>query len=186
MNILLIIVLVILVWRVVEGYRRGMVKEIISLISLIVLSLVLALLSLILTSYLDKQIVNTLVAIILLLILCIVHRLVGIVFFSAKVISKLPVIHSVNKILGAVFGVFETVVFVWITYTLFYIFDMGMLKELFFQYVSENKILTYLYEYNYLLKWVNLLIEKIEWLPKITTMPEITDILSIIQKNKNF
>ena len=40
MNWLLIIVAVILVWRIAEGVRRGMVKEIISFVSLIVLCLV--------------------------------------------------------------------------------------------------------------------------------------------------
>lgn len=185
MNILLIIVLIVLIWRMVEGYNKGMVKEIISLVSLIVMSLVLALLAVILNGYLDKQIVNILVAVILLLILCIAHKLIGIVFFSAEAISKLPIIHSLDKILGVVFGAVETVIFVWITYTIFYIFDMGVLKEQFFQYVSESRILTYLYEYNYLLKWVNMLIEEIEWLPEVVVMPEITDIMTLIEKIKN-
>ncbi len=183
MNILLIILLVILVWRIADGYEKGMVKEIISLVSLIVMSLVLALLAVILKGYLDKQFVNIIVAVILLLILCIAHKLVGIIFFSAETLSKLPIIHSLDKILGAVLGIVETVVIVWMTYTVFCIFDMGVVKDQFFQYVRESRILTYLYEYNYLLKWVNLLIEKMEWLPEIVTIPDISDILSIIKKS---
>lgn len=185
MNILLIIVGIVLVWRMVEGYQKGMVKEIISLVSLIVLSLVLVLLAAILNAYLDKQIVNIIVAVILLLILCIAHKLVGIVFFSAEAISKLPIMESLDKVLGILFGAVETVIFIWVTYTVFYIFDMGALKEQFFQYVSESRILTYLYEHNYLLKWVNMLIEELEWLPEVIVMPEMTDIMTLIEKIKN-
>lgn len=183
MNILLIVAVVILIWRIADGYEKGMVKEIISLVSLIVMSLVLALLAVILKGYLDKQFVNIVVAVILLLILCIAHRLVGIIFFSAETLSKLPIIHSLDKLLGVVLGIAETIVIVWLTYTVFCIFDLGVMEDQFFQYVSESRILTYLYEYNYLLKWVNLLIEKMEWLPEIAEMPEITDILSLIKKS---
>ena len=92
MNWLLIIVALVLVWRIAEGIERGMVKEIISFISLVVLCLVVALIGTAVSKYLDKDIVSVIVAIVLLLIVCIVHRLLGIVFFSAKLIAKLPVI----------------------------------------------------------------------------------------------
>lgn len=186
MNILLIIVAVVLAWRMYVGFRRGMVKEVISCISLIVMSLVLVLLSLILKSYVDKAIVNIIIAVILLLILCIVHRLVGIIFFSAKVISKLPVVSTLNKCLGALFGIVETIVFVWVVYTLFYIFDMGMIKDLFFQYVSESRILTVLFEHNILLKWVNVIMERLKWTPVMPTLPDLEKLEDVLSNTHLF
>ena len=39
-NWLIILCIILLIWRIVEGFNRGMVKEIISCVSLIVLSIV--------------------------------------------------------------------------------------------------------------------------------------------------
>ena len=65
MNILLIVVGIILIWRVIEGFRVGMVREIISMVSLIVMSVAVVLLGIALNSYMEKAIVKMIVAIIL-------------------------------------------------------------------------------------------------------------------------
>ena len=102
MNLLLIIVGIVLIWRVVEGLRVGMVREIISFVSLIVMSVSVILLAVALGSYMDKDVVSMILAIILFLVLCIVHRIVSVVFFSAKAISKLQVVHGIDRVLGGV------------------------------------------------------------------------------------
>ena len=58
MNILLIIVLVLLICKIRDGYKRGMVKEIISFVSLIILCVVLALLANGVSNYFDKKYIN--------------------------------------------------------------------------------------------------------------------------------
>lgn len=82
MNWLLLVVAIILIWRISVGAKRGMVKEIISFISLAVLCLAVALLGTILSQYLEKDITSMVVAIILLLLLCIAQRILGLVFFQ--------------------------------------------------------------------------------------------------------
>ncbi|MED9903110.1 MAG: CvpA family protein [Lachnospiraceae bacterium] len=160
MNWLVIIAVLILIWRVAEGIHRGMVKEIISFVSLIVLCLAVALLGMALSKYFEKDIASMIVALILLLVLCIVHRLLSLVFFSAKMIAKLPVIHSLDKILGAAIGVLETILLVWTMYSLIITFGMGMVGTQIMHYASENQILRFLYNHNYLQHLVELLAQK--------------------------
>ena len=160
MNWLLIIAAVILVWRIAEGIHRGMVKEIISFVSLVVLCLMVGLLGTALSRYFEKDIISVVVAILLLLILCIAHRLLSLVLFSAKLISKLPVVHSCDKLLGALMGVLETVLLLWTVYTLIRIFGLGMAGQQLLEYAAQNPVLSFLYKYNYLQLLVDTLAAK--------------------------
>ena len=58
MNFLLIILVLIGIWRVVDGYKNGIVKEIISLITLVILALATVLISRAISAYFDKQIID--------------------------------------------------------------------------------------------------------------------------------
>lgn len=162
MNWLLIIVALVLIWRIAEGIERGMVKEIISFVSLVVLCLTVVLIGTAVSKYLDKDIISVIVAIVLLLILCIVHRLLSIVFFSAKLIAKLPVIKSLDKVLGAVFGVLETLVLLWTLFSMIMAFGMGMLGQQILQYAADSKILSFIFRYNYLQVLVDFLAQKMQ------------------------
>ena len=165
MNLLLIIIGVVLIWRVIEGFRVGMVREIISLVSLIVMSVSVILLAVALGSYMDKDVVSMILAIILFLVLCIVHRIVSVVFFSAKAISKLPVVHGIDRVLGGVVGTCETIIITWVIFSLVMAFGLGVIGEQITLYIKESTILSFLYEHNYLAYGVSLLSERISLLP---------------------
>jgi len=165
MNLLLIIVGIVLIWRVVEGFRVGMVREIISFVSLVVMSVSVVLLGIALSSYMDKDIVKMVVAIILLLLLCIAHRIISLVFFSAKLISKLPVVHGIDRLLGGVVGVLETILIVWVIFALIMTFGLGIIGDQIVLYVKESWLLSFLYEHNYLAYWVSILGEKMSIIP---------------------
>lgn len=161
MNFLFLLVLLFGVYKVCDGYRKGMVKEIISFISMIVLCLVILLISNALQSYLHHEILGLIIAVALLAVLGIVHHLLGIVFFSAKLISKLPILHSVDKLLGIVVGLLEAVLILWTVYALVIYFSLGMIGELILTYTAQNKFLTFCYERNMLIPLVNSLMGKI-------------------------
>lgn len=165
MNWLLIIAIVILVWRIAEGIRRGMVKEIVSFVSLVVLSIAVALVATGIGKYFEKDFISMVMVILMLLVLCIVHRLLSLFFFSAKLIAKLPVIHSVDKLLGAVIGVLETILLIWTVYSLIMAFGMGMLGEQILEYARGSQILRSLYKYNLLQVLVEFIAGKLNWLP---------------------
>ena len=165
MNLLLIVMGIVLIWRVIEGFRVGMVKEIISFVSLVVMSVAVVLLGIALSSYMDKDVIKMIVAIILFLVLCIVHRIISVIFFSAKVIAKLPVVHGLDRLLGGVVGVLETVIIVWVVFALVMSFGLGVIGDQIILYVKESRILTFLYENNYLAYGVSLLSEKAALIP---------------------
>lgn len=161
MNWLLIVAALILIWRIAEGIHRGMVKEIISFVSLIVLCLAVGLLGTALSKYFEKDIISMVVAISLLLVLCIAHRLLSLVFFSAKLVSKLPVIHSMDKVLGAAIGILETVLLVWTLYVVIDVVGMGMVGKQLLQYASDSYVMRFLYHHNYLQILVDFLAQKL-------------------------
>ena len=165
MNVLVIVVLLVLLWKVSEGYRRGMVKEIISFISLIVLCVVAVLIGSGLKSYSEHEYLGMVVAFFLLCIIGIVHHLLGLVFFSAKLISKLPVIHWADKLLGVVIGVLETLLLLWTVYTFTMTFGMGTVGQLILTYTEENPVLLWLYRYNYLAQWIAAIRDNISFIP---------------------
>ena len=155
MNLLVIVVLLVLLWKVSEGYRRGMVKEIISFVSLIVLCIVAVLISSGLKSYSEHEYLGIVVAVFLL----------GLVFFSAKLISKLPVIHWADKLLGVVVGALETLLLLWTVYTFIMTFGLGMVGQVILTYTQENPVLLWLYRYNYLAQWIAAIRENISFIP---------------------
>lgn len=154
MNILLIIMGIILICNMVDGYKKGMVRSVISFVSLIVLCIVAALIGNGLQSYFDGEFLNVVIMVFLLCILGIVHHLLGVVFFSAKMISKLPIVHSLDKLLGVVVGVLETVLIIWTIYTFVMMLNMGMIGQQLLEYTRESSILTWFYEHNHLAYWV--------------------------------
>lgn len=147
-NWLIILCIILLIWRIVEGFNRGMVKEIISCVSLIVLSIVAILAMTAFTRYMKKDILSMASAIIILLVVLLAHRILGIVFFSAKLVSKLPVIHSADKLLGAVVGVAETALIIWLVFAM--TGKMGMVGSLIVENIADSRILQFLYSHNYL------------------------------------
>lgn len=167
MNWLFVVFILLLVWRISAAYKRGMVKEIISCVSLLVLSVAVALIGTAVLSYFEQDILSLIIAVILLIVLCVANQIVSIFFFSAKVLAKLPIISFANKVCGAVIGVLETVLIMWTLYTLIVTINTGAIGQQIFVWVQENAILSFLYEYNYLAKWIGTLSDKLSILPLI-------------------
>lgn len=149
-NIAVIILIIIFIANMIQGYKRGMVRSIISLVTLIITAIVLVLLGNGVKNYFQGNIFQVILAILLLSAISIVHHFLGLVFFSAKVVSKLPVVHGLDKVLGILVGFLESVLAIWLIYTLYMMFDMGMLGQLIGEYTRESAILQWFYEHNYL------------------------------------
>lgn len=150
MNLMVLIVLFLLLIKVVGGYKKGMVKEIISFVSLVVMCIVVVLISAGLHSFMEKEVLGIVVAILLLALLGIAHHLLQVVFFSAKLVSKLPVISWGNQVLGMVVGALEVLLLLWTLYTFIMYFGLGMVGELIVEYTSQSQVLTWVYQLNML------------------------------------
>ena len=74
MNLLFIIFLAVLVWRMSAAYKRGMVKEIVSFVSLLVLSVAVTLIGTAVLSYFEQDILTLIIAVILWVVLCVANQ----------------------------------------------------------------------------------------------------------------
>ncbi len=148
LNWLLFSIAILLVINVINGFKKGFVKELINCISLAVLSLLIVLLSAVLKDYTTRQFVQMIMVIIMILALILAFKLIKMALDGVKVLASLPVISGVNKLLGGIFGVAETLVVVWFAFCLIGMFDLGVVNEYIYTYIHNSEILAYLYEHN--------------------------------------
>jgi len=177
-NIMLIVVVIALICKMADGYRKGMVKEIISLISLVVLCLVAALAANGVHSYIDGKFMNVAVAVLMLSLLGIVHHLLSLVFFSAKLVTKLPVVHFVDKLAGILFGGIEVVLFLWTVYAFLMIMDVGGAGRAILACTEESPVLLWIYRNNYLARWIEAFLDEFSFIPLQELLDGVVDSFS--------
>lgn len=110
--IALIIIALIFIWRITTGFRKGMVQEIISLIAMVVAGVCIFLIMGAVGNYLNHEIGKMVQVVVVLFAVCLVYRLVHVLFTSLELISKLPIIKGLDKLLGALIGCVEAVLIV--------------------------------------------------------------------------
>lgn len=108
----LIMIALIFIWRVAVGFRKGMVQEIISLIAMGVAGICVILILGAIGSYFDQEIGRVIQTVLILFAVCLVYRLVHVVFTSLELVSKLPIVKGLDKLLGVVVGCAEAVLIV--------------------------------------------------------------------------
>ena len=108
----LIIIVLIFIRRVAIGFRKGMVQEVISLIAMAVAGVCVVLILGAIGSYLNQEIGKVIQMVLVLFAVCLVYRLVHVLFTSLELVSKLPIIKGLDKLLGAVVGCAEAVLIV--------------------------------------------------------------------------
>ncbi len=163
MNIVLLATIVLLVIKILDGYKKGMIKEIISLVSLAFTCIVVVIVGAGLHFVKSSQIAGILVAVLLLALLGIVHHFLRLVFFSAKLVSKLPVISFGNKLLGMVVGVLEVLLLLWTVYTFAMYYDLGAIGDIIIEGSKDSVILSKVYSYNLLAPIVENVLAKLPW-----------------------
>lgn len=163
MNTVLLAAGILLLVKVLYGYNRGMVKELISLITLALMCVVVVILVALLHFVEASEAAGIIVAIILLLLLGIAHHFLRLLFFSAELVTKLPVISLGDKLLGMVVGAVETLFLVWMIYTFADAFDLGRIEEIIREGTRNSEILTKIEGWNPLPTLVNKALEYIPW-----------------------
>lgn len=102
-------------------------------------------------AYLANVIVN---AVAYLLTFLIVWTVIRVVLVACDVVTKLPVLHGVNKLAGGALGIAEAVILVWIAFLLVTIFCNGEVGQMIFELINENAFLSLLYSQNVIMKIV--------------------------------
>lgn len=150
MNILLIVLAVVLIWRIAAGMKKGVVREALSLVNVLFVALVVGLVTIIFNAYHAENYFGIVLMIIAIAALSIIYSIIKLVFFPAKVITKLPVVSGVDKLLGLVIGVAEALIAYWALCCVLMYMDLGVWSEQLTMMIGESRLLTALYQYNLL------------------------------------
>lgn len=153
-NILLVILTVLAVWRICRGAKRGITGEVYHLMSLVISLFVLALGILLYTSIKEKDSLNIVLSVAVMLITGLVSKLVSLVMKSLKTIAHLPIISFCDKILGMAAGAAEAIVVLWILYIIVGRFDTGTVGEMIIEWTQASPLLQKLYDLNYVALFV--------------------------------
>ena len=150
-NILMVIVVAFILSGAITGFKRGLVESVMRLVTTVLGIIVLAVLIDGVENFLEKSYVKVAIALVLLLLLNIFHKIGKLILDSCKLVSKLPVVNSVDKIAGIVFGAVEVICVIWIIFLLINAMDPFGMREWMMNQITENTFLTMLYRKNGLL-----------------------------------
>jgi uncharacterized membrane protein required for colicin V production len=146
-NLLLIILVVVAVWRMWMGFRNGLIDEMNRVISLAAALFVLALAVMIIYGFMEENTKNIITAVIALVVTGLAFRLINIVIKSLKALVKLPIINLLNGILGAAAGFAEIILLCWIMYTVIQLLPDNKVGEQIMIWTNENQYLMTLYSF---------------------------------------
>ena len=147
-NILWIVVVVSMLIGAIKGFKRGLVESVMRLLTSLLGIVVLVVLAKGIGNFLQKSYVNVLMALILLMILNIFHKIGKLILDSCKLVSRLPVIHSLDKIAGILIGLAEVVVFIWLVFIFVGVMNPLGIQDWIVEQVNESVFLSILYRTN--------------------------------------
>lgn len=153
-NLVLIIVILLLLGGAIKGYQNGIVKEMSTLIGLIgALTAGLAIITA-LKNYQTQNTANTVIAVMCLIVIVLAYKIIDFVLASLKMLSKIPVISWINKLLGGAAGIGEGILIVWIAFLLITAFDIAGIRSFVLMSIKEDRFLSYLFYHNYLARGI--------------------------------
>ncbi len=147
-NIPFVLALILLIVRCVISVKNGFAKELCSFVSTVVATIVIFLLGFAIRQYFKEARLLFVITIVLLFLLLVLYKILNMFLTSIKLVSKLPVIHLADKILGIIMGVINTVVVVWAVYCVVIVYDEGAFSNWIMNCVNNNAIMRSLYENN--------------------------------------
>ena len=103
----LIVIILILIWRVRTGFKKGFVQELISTLSIMVAFIVAKILFSGVMAFLEGRFGKVVYTLIILAVVMAVYEIVKLIMKAFKLFSKLPVIKWLDKFLGIIAGVVE-------------------------------------------------------------------------------
>ncbi|MCR4727740.1 MAG: CvpA family protein [Lachnospiraceae bacterium] len=143
-------VVILLVVKLLLGYKRGLVKELCGIVATIFAAAIVLLIAFAMRQYFNEDRLVFVTTLVLLFLLIVLYKVVNTFLTGLKIFSKVPGLNLVDKILGPVLGFVETILIVWTVFCLVIIMDMGAFENLMMLSVRNNIVMKYLYMYNYM------------------------------------
>jgi len=161
MNIVFWVILLLFVGGAIKGFRNGMVDELNKAIALILALAAIAMFIVAAKSYMEHETLRTILGIVCMTVAILVYKIVDFLLSSLKLLSQIPVIRGVNKLLGLGVGIAECVVLTWAVFIIIVAFEFGGISKFILENIRENNILTFLFSNNYL---ANLISDFVPWI----------------------
>lgn len=105
--IFVLIVFLLFIWRIKKGFANGIMGEIVTIISGVIVLICVALIFFAITSVMVKAMSTLTLCVIALFLLGIVFKICSLIFSPLLALSNISIIEGFNKILGAVVGMLE-------------------------------------------------------------------------------
>jgi len=152
LNVTLLAVIVLALWMMIRGYKKGMTKELSGLVALFAAFVVLALAIMLVSSFKQGEMTNTLYSVVLLVVFGLAYGIVKFILRSAKAVSSLPIIHFFDSLLGIGVGLCKAVLIIWILFMLCANNYLGEVSTYVQQDIAGNTFLKLLYQFNFFIK----------------------------------
>jgi len=152
MNVTLLAVVILVVWMMIRGFKKGMAKELSGLVALFAACVVLALGLMLVASFTEGEMTNTLYSVILLVVFGLAYGIVKFILRSARAVSSLPIIKFFDSVLGIGVGLVKTLLIVWIVFMLGANGYLGPVSTRIIQDIEGNTFLKLLFEFNFFMK----------------------------------
>ena len=149
MNLTLIIVLIVMLYMVTAGYKKGLTKQISGIVALAAAFVMLSLGIMLVSSFQNREVTNTVYSVILLSVFGLVYGIVKFLLRSIKLITNLPVLNFFDHVLGIAAGLVKGILIVWIFFLLCEHSYLGDLTEYVRSDISNSTILKLLYQFNF-------------------------------------
>lgn len=114
--ILIAVVCLIALWRMKKGFRNGMVKEIVNILSIIVACVSITLIFFSISSVVAHTFSTLTVCVIGLIGIGIGTKLCSLIFKPVQGIINISIVHGLDKMLGACMGLAEAAIFFYFAY----------------------------------------------------------------------
>lgn len=147
-NIPFIIAIIILIVRMIVATKRGMTKEICSLVATTAAGIAIILISFAIKNYINHDKILFVLTVLLIAVFGIIYKLIDGILTTLKLIASLPIIKHADKLLGVFIGIIEAVAVVWIVFSVVMIMDSGYLQTVVVDCVQVNPIMRFLYNNN--------------------------------------
>ena len=136
--------------KAIISIKKGFAKELCGLIAIILSSVAILLIAFAGDKYFSGEVFKLVIAMVLLAVLGILYKVIDLFLVSLKLISKLPIVRLLDKILGLVIALLETAVVAWAVYCIVLIMEPEGIKDLVMYPASTNPVCSFLYNHNYL------------------------------------
>lgn len=111
-------------WRIKKGFRNGMIKEIVNILSAVVSLVSIALIFLTVSSVMAKTFSTLTVCVLALIGIGIIFKLCKLIFAPVTAIVNISIINGLDKVAGAVLGLGEALACSWFIYMILEHFDI--------------------------------------------------------------